>query len=112
MAPTNTFFVQPFEPASVFKRALIGAVIAFVVISLFVFGVKNPRPEWGAWWMLRPLLLTPFVGALGGACTYLVSLVAPKHGWKYVAALVVSVVGYLISLWLGIVLGLDGTLWN
>lgn len=112
MAPINTFFIQPFEPKSFLKRALIGASIAFVIISLFVFGVENPRPEWGTWWMLRPLLLTPFVGAVGGGCTYLVGLLSPKQGWKYVGVLVVSVVGYVISLWLGIVLGLDGTLWN
>jgi len=49
---------------------------------------------------------------LGGACNYLVSVLAPKHGWKYVGALVISVIGYVIALWLGIVLGLVGTLWH
>lgn len=33
-------------------------------------------------------------------------------GWQKWLAMVISVIGYLVAVWPGSVLGLDGTLWN
>ena len=112
MTPTNAFAPQPFQPAPFIKRSVIGASIALAVIAFFVFSVNTPRPEWGTFWMVKPLIITPLAGAAGGGATYLVSLLGTQNGWQKALAILVSVVGYIIALWLGIVLGLNGTLWN
>lgn len=112
MTLTSTSDTQQFQPTPFIKRSIIGAAIALVVISLFLFGVNNPKPEWGTFWMLKPLIITPLAGAAGGGATYLVSLLSTQNGWQKALAILVSVVGYIIALWLGIVLGLNGTLWN
>jgi H+/Cl- antiporter ClcA len=94
------------------KRMLIGAIIALVLISLFLYGVNNPKPEWGKFWMLRPLLIVPFAGAMGGLFYHLLEKFRNKGGWWKILAILASVIGYIIILWLGTILGLDGTLWD
>lgn len=48
------------------KPILIGAVIALIFISMFLFSVDHPKPEWGKLWMLKPLIIVPLAGAIGG----------------------------------------------
>jgi hypothetical protein len=63
--------------------------------------------------MIRPLIITPLVAACGGACNYLVShFLGYQGGWKRALAILIGVVGFVIALWMGIVLGLAGTLWH
>ncbi|MBC3542315.1 potassium transporter KefB [Rufibacter sp. H-1] len=90
---------------------LLGAGIAFLVISTFVFGADSPNPEWGKYWMIRPLILTPLAGALGGAFYAFLSY-QTSRGFNRTVAILLSLVVYLISLWLGVVLGLAGTMWD
>ena len=90
---------------------LIGAGIAFLVISFFVFGVDQPNPEWGKYWMVRPLIITPLAGAMGGAFYVLMDYQSDK-GFNRTFAITLSFIVYIIGLWLGIVLGLAGTMWN
>ncbi|WP_187263516.1 potassium transporter KefB [Pontibacter beigongshangensis] len=90
---------------------LLGAGIAFLVISFFVFGVDAPHPDWGKFWMIRPLLITPLAGAMGGAfCAFMDY--QRSRGFNRTWAILLSLVVYVIGLWLGIVLGLDGTMWD
>lgn len=99
------------ETGSFIKPILIGAVVAFLVISLFVFGLNNPAPEWGRFWKIRPLIITPLAGAVGGAFyAYMQSRV--NRGFNRTAAVLISLLVYIIGVWLGVVLGLDGTLWD
>ena len=98
--------------ASVLKAGAIGALIGLGFISLMVFPLDNPRPEWGEYWRVRPLLLTPFVAALGAICGYLVLKVGAHYGINRTVSFIIGLLGFIISLWLGIVLGLAGTLWN
>jgi hypothetical protein len=35
-----------------------------------------------------------------------------RGGWIKIVANIVSLLGFIIALWMGTVLGLDGTLWN
>jgi hypothetical protein len=75
--------------------------------------VDDPKPEWGKFWMVRPFLIITAAGALGGGVSYyLMDHLRSMGGWKTVLAYLLSIIGYLIALWLGAVLGLDGTLWN
>lgn len=109
---TNQPVPQPLHPSSVYTRMVQGAAIALTLIALFLLGVHNPKPEWGKLWMVRPLIIVPLAGAMGGVLYYLMDYLRYQGGWKKAAAVVLSLLGYLVVLWLGTVLGLDGTLWN
>jgi hypothetical protein len=98
--------------ASVIRAGVIGALIGLTFIALFVFPIDNPRPEWGEYWRVRPLLLTPFVAALGAISGYLVLKAGSHYGVNRSVSFIIGLLGFIISLWLGIVLGLAGTLWN
>lgn len=105
-------FTKPFHRASLGKRMLQGGGIAFVLISLFLFSAGNANPDWPKLWMLKPLMITPIAGAMGGAFYYLMDHLRYRGGWKTVLAFLGSLLGYLVALWLGTVLGLNGTYWN
>lgn len=111
MTQQNVSQNQPVRPLSFAKPMLLGAGIAFVVISFFVFGVDEPHPEWGKFWMIRPLIVTPLAGAMGGAFYALMDYLSFR-GFNRTLAILLSIFVYFIGLWLGIVLGLDGTLWD
>ncbi len=102
---------QPNQPGQLAVPVLLGAGIGLIVISFFVFGVDHPHPEWGKLWMIRPLLITPAAGAMGGVFYFVMDHLS-KRGLNRSLALVLSLVVFIIGLWLGIVLGLAGTLWN
>ena len=87
--------------------------IGLVLITLFLATVKEPRLEWGKFWMIKPLIIVPLVGAGGGLGTYFVEyLLGCKGGWAKIISILLSIIGFLIALFLGTVLGLNGTLWN
>lgn len=111
MTQQNELNIQSFSLRSLIRPALIGAGIALGAISFFVFGVDNPNPEWGSYWQLRPLIITPLAGAAGGAF-YAVMKHWSKRGLNYTLAVFLSLVIFILSLFLGIVLGLDGTMWD
>ena len=93
-------------------RMLVGAVIGLGVISLLVFSVPDPDPAWGSGWRIRPLVITPLAAAFGGLAFILRDLVRPQTGAMRLTVFVLSTLCFLVALWLGTVLGLDGTLWN
>lgn len=93
------------------KRMLLGAVIAFVLMAFFLKGAQA-QPEWGKFWMIRPLVVISLAGATGGAFYHFMDGVSYRGGWRRVLAIIASIIVYIIGLWLGTVLGLDGTLWN
>lgn len=99
------------HPVSLVKPMLAGAGMALLVISFFVFGVDNPNPEWGKFWRVRPLIITPLAGAMGGAF-YAFMDYQSSRGFNRILAILLSIVVYVVGLWLGIVLGLVGTMWN
>ena len=103
---------QPLNSASLTKRALVGALIGLAFIGLFLSGVNNPNPAWPRLWMLRPLIIVPLAGAMGGVCYYVIDSWSRQRGISRALVYVASLLVYLIGLWLGVVLGLDGTLWD
>lgn len=105
----NNLTTQP--QASFVKPMLIGAGIALMVILFFVLGADNPNPAWGKYWMIRPLSITPTAGAVGGAFFVFMNYQGYR-GFNRTLAILLSIVVYVIGLWLGVVLGLDGTMWD
>lgn len=93
------------------KPILSGALIALCVISFFVFGVDQAKPEWGRYWMIKPLIMTPLFGAISAAFGYLVNEKMARRFPKILGNFVAILI-YIIGLWLGIVLGLNGTMWD
>lgn len=94
------------------KAMLIGAAIGLLGISFFVFGVDNPDPAWGPNWMVKPLIVTPVVAAMGGAFFAFLTPMRRQSGWVMALGFVMSIFGFLIALWMGFILGLNGTMWN
>jgi hypothetical protein len=99
-------------PTPLIRSVVIGALIGLTVIVTFLLQVHNPRPEWHEYWMVKPLLIVPIAGAAGGICFHLLESVRRKGGLASVIGYALSLLIYLVGLWMGIVLGLDGTLWN
>lgn len=94
------------------KRMLIGAAVALALISIFLYGVENTKPEWGKLWILRPLIVVPLAGAMGGLFYHMMDIIRLKGGWNTIAANLISFIVYIIAIWMGTVLGLAGTLWD
>lgn len=112
MTQSNKLTTPPIHPISLSNRMAAGAAIGLILISLFLSGVKNPNPEWGEYWMIRPFMVVPFAGAMGGLCNYFILHYHKQFAVHKAIAIIVSVVVTVIGLWIGIVLGLDGTLWD
>ena len=90
---------------------IIGAGIGLSVILIFIIP-SDENPTWGKLWMIRPLIVVPFAGAMGGLCNYYILKFHSLVGLNKIVAIILSAVVFLFGLWVGIVLGLDGTLWD
>jgi hypothetical protein len=112
MTEKNNLTTSRLNAGSLLKRMVLGAVTGLVIISVFVFSVDQPKPEWGKLWMIKPLIVTPLVGAIGSLIFYSISLIHFQRSWKNIVAMIFGVIVFIVALWLGIVLGLNGTLWD
>ncbi|MBF9251945.1 potassium transporter KefB [Pontibacter sp. 172403-2] len=112
MTQKNNLKVFPIKSASLIKRMLLGALIGLILISIFLLGAGDPNPEWGKLWMIRPLIIVPLAGAMGGAFNYFINQQDFRNGWAKILAIILSIIVFIIGLWLGTVLGLDGTYWD
>ena len=112
MEQKNNLTQQPNQPVSSAKPILIGAGIALILISLFLFSAGEGKPEWGKLWMIRPLIIVPLAGATGGAFYYFMCHLSHQRSLNKAVAFILSLIVYIIGLWLGTVLGLDGTWWD
>ncbi|WP_207435369.1 potassium transporter KefB [Sabulibacter ruber] len=110
MTQKNTT-TQTNPPLAPVKPVVVGAVIALLVALFFVVGADAPSPAWGKYWMVRPLIIIPLAGAAGGAF-YAFMMYQSARGFNRVLAVLLGIGVYLVGLWLGVVLGLDGTMWD
>lgn len=111
MTHTEPAANQP-SPA-LLKRMLIGAGIALLLITIFIIpSMLHPKPEWNKLWMLRPLIVVPIAGGLAAAIIHVMLGWQAKYGWPKLLVYLVCLLGYIVALWLGTVVGLDGTLWD
>jgi hypothetical protein len=112
MTNQSNFTAGPIDKTSLAKHLIIGLVIGFAVISFFVFGVDYVKPEWGEYWRIRPLIITPLAGAAGGAVFYFMDYIGKQRGWSKAGIIAMSTVVAFVGLFIGVVLGLDGTMWD
>lgn len=103
---------QAIRPMQAIKPVLVGGGIGLVLISIFLPGVNDVNPAWGKYWMIRPLIIVPLAGAGGGLAYYLMDRWRRQFGWNRTVVLILSGLAFITGLWLGAVLGLDGTYWN
>lgn len=111
MTQENNLITQTNHPVAFNKPTVLGAGFALLLISIFLFGVNDPNPEWEKTWVIRPLIIVPLAGAVGGAF-YSFMDYQISRGVKKAGAFLLRIVVYLIGLWLGFFLGLAGTLWH
>ena len=100
---------QPINRTSLAIRMLVGGGIALFLVILFLVSAGQPNPEWPRFWMLKPLIITPLAGALGGFCSYVLDQWLPNNK---IAAVILSLIVYVVGFWMGFVLGMDGTYWD
>ena len=110
MSQTNISTTQ--LQVSLSKRILTGAGIGLLLISYFLLSVDEPEPAWGSLWMIRPLIIVPLAGALGGLCNYYIIYYHNRVGVNKIIAMILIAIVFIIGLWMGAVLGLVGTMWN
>ena len=91
---------------------LIGAGIGLVLITIFLLSADYVNPEWSKYWMVKPLILTPIVASFGGALYFYLDKLRASGPVMNVIATILGLVGYVFFLWMGFVLGLNGTFWN
>ncbi|MFC5269904.1 potassium transporter KefB [Adhaeribacter terreus] len=107
---------MPIHPVSLGKLMLIGAGFALTLILIFLIPAgwftQMPKPEWQRFWMIRPLVVVPIAGAIGGALFYVLDFLRYRGGWKTAVAYILSIVGFFVIFWLGSVFGLAGTWWD
>ena len=103
---------RPWDRTLLVKRALIGAAIGVVLVLFFVLRVDEPQASWPHLWWIRPLVITPIAGACGGIVTYFIHPSLFKEPWQKILAIIATVIVYVVALWMGFVLGMDGTMWN
>lgn len=104
--------MKPINLSTLIKFAIAGAFLALILISLLIFSVNTPKPEWGQHWFIRPIIVAPIIASIGGISMYLVNLGEFESKLLNLLLFLFSIVLFLFFLWIGIILGLDGTLWN
>jgi len=109
---TNNLTAQKIDTGVLIKRMLICAGIGLTLIAIFLSGVNHPNPSWGSLWMLKPLIMVPIAGAAGGAWYYLLSYMFDQGAKSRIVVNIIGLISIIIALWLGTILGLNGTLWN
>ena len=103
---------KPVHAASLTTRAFQGGGFALLLVTIFLFGVKNPDPSWHKLWMLRPLIIVSLAGATGGIIYYLFDPLRSQGGVKKWVANILNLLIYVVGLWMGFVLGFVGTYWH
>lgn len=111
MTNTDRSITGSINKRSLLKATFIGAGIGLIIILFFITGAET-QPHWPNLWKIRPLIITPLAAALGGAMAYTATKALRGIGLNGVLAILLSLIGFIVALWLGIVLGLDGTLWD
>ena len=97
------------QSSALTRHMLLGAGIALVLVLLFLWRVGESDPTWSSLWWVRPIMIIPFAGAIGGSWIYFMNhhMISNK-----ILAMCVAILGYIGLLWIGSVLGFVGTLWN
>lgn len=112
MVQTNNLTTANIHPISLAKRMLISAGLGFILISMFLLSAGEGDPAWGNLWRIKPLIMVPLAGAGAGLINFLMDELCSQGGWKKSLTMIFTIIVYIIALWLGFVLGLNGTHWS
>lgn len=107
----NVSFHQ-INTSSLLKCIVFGAAFNLILIGIFLLGVENALSEWGDYWMVRPLVIVPFGGIVGGTVFCFLHFYGRQLGFHWSIATVLGTIIYIVGLWMSFILGLAGTLWN
>jgi hypothetical protein len=88
--------------ASIGKRALQGATIAVILLTVFFLGAEA-RPEVR---LLLPMGAVAISGACNGVFYYLMDRMRQQGSWQKLVANVICVVVFFFSTWLSLVFAL------
>lgn len=103
---------QQINTSLLLKCIVIGAAFNLILIGIFLSGVHDAKSEWGKYWMIRPLVIVPFGGVVGGAIFFLLHFYSRQLGFHRAIATILGGIIFIIGLWMSFVLGLVGTLWD
>lgn len=95
-----------------FKRMLLIGSIGLAIVSVFVIGAGKGDQAWGSNWQIKPLLLTPILGAIIGLLYDITEPLRKLKGIIGITFTILSVIAVLIGLFISLVLGLNGTMWD
>lgn len=112
MTQTTDRTTPPLHQSFFTRHLLQGAVVALILILPFLLPSGDPQPDWPTLWRIKPLLVVPFSGALGGLFCQFMQHRRNAGGWKGAIAYLASLAGYMLVVWLGIMAGLNSTLWD
>jgi hypothetical protein len=102
-----------FKTSRWWKLAIIGAGIGYVFITIFLL---NPGlevdPSWPRLWKVRPLIIVPLISACCGMFVHFMTIIRSMNIMPTPLLYFLTFLLTFIGFWIGVVLGLDGTLWN
>jgi hypothetical protein len=94
------------------KRAIQGAAIALVLITVFILGALTANANIGNW-VFIPMAAVTVGGAFGGAFYCFMGLLRNQGGWKKFLANVVSVLAFFVMCYMSLILALNALgLWD
>lgn len=103
---------ESFNKKNLIIMISFGFAVALAFIGFIILSVNEPKPEWGEYWYVRPLIITPIMGVFGGASCYMINTFSNKNSFIKLLLILSSILVFVFFIWIGTVLGLDGTLWN
>lgn len=98
--------------STLLKRMLQGGALALVLVLLFIYNDKNPYSDGSKLLLIRPIIVVTGAGALSGVFYYFMDHLRYQGGWMKVLAALLSILGFIVALWLGTVLGFRDTMWH
>ena len=112
MTEENNLRTAPFKLDALINRTLMGGAIGLILIIIYLLQAGEPEQDWSKLWTIKPIIIVPLAGAAGGAFSYFMNRLGEKLGWRKMPVIIFCLVVYIIGLWMGAVLGLDGTWWD
>jgi len=94
------------------KAFITGSGISLLITSAYILSVQYPKASWGTYWQIRPLIVGPLIAGLGMLTTFLILKYLSSRQVSKVFAYPFAVLIFILSLWISMVLGFKGTLWN
>lgn len=98
--------LQLLRSRTLITRALQGAGLGLLFITIFILGALAANVNAGTW-MFLPMAVVTVAGAFGGIFYCLMDLLRKEGGWKKLLANVTSVLVYFVILYFSLILGLS-----